>query len=467
MQDRGEGGYFFHNKTLASTPELLLNIGSFIIKTTHMNNSQITMVVGAQWGDEGKGKITDFFADKSDYVVRFQGGANAGHTLKVGENVYKLHLVPSGVLYPQVISIVGNGVLVDPKILLEEIKSLKDRGVAVNLKISERAHVIMPYHKEVDAALEGHQGKLSAGSTRRGIAPAAADKMYRQGIRAGDLLEPEILKEKLEKSFNFNKNLLEKVFGVEYRPALEEIYAEHLKYGESLKEYIADTELELYLAYKNGRQILFEGAQGMSLDPDHGAYPHTTSTNNVSGYAGVGSGLGINTPLRIIGVVKAYTSRVGNSPFVSELTDELGNQLRAIGQEYGTTTGRPRRVGWLDLVQVRQSARTSGLTDLAITKLDILSGFKELKICVAYEIDGETVKEMPASLLKIRKARPVYADLPGWDEYPKNDLLAMIKNGYESLPENMKKYIEFIEKETGCPATIISLGPEREMTIIR
>lgn len=430
-------------------------------------NKQIRVVVGSQWGDEGKGKITDYFAAKSDYVVRFQGGANAGHTLKVGENVYKLHLVPSGILYPHVVSVVGCGVLLDPKIVLEEIKALKERGVAVNLKISERAHVIMPYHKEVDAALEGHQGKLSAGSTKRGIAPAAADKMYRHGIRVGDLLEPELLREKLEKSFNFNKQLLEKVFEVKYGATLEEIYEEHLKYGESLKEYIADTELELYEAYKKGKQILFEGAQGMSLDPDHGAYPHTTSTNNVAGYADVGSGLGLNCPAQVIGVVKAYTSRVGNSPFVTELTDNFGDQLREKGQEYGTTTGRPRRVGWLDVVQVRQSVRTSGLSDVAITKLDILSGFKEIKVCVAYEVDGLTLKEMPASLGKIRKARPVYKTLAGWNEYSKTDLAEMIKTGYGALPENMKKYIEFIEGEIKCPASIISLGPERDATILR
>ncbi|MDO8509691.1 MAG: adenylosuccinate synthase [bacterium] len=430
-------------------------------------SKQIRIIVGSQWGDEGKGKITDFFAEQADYVVRFQGGANAGHTLKVGEDVYKLHIIPSGILYPSVISIVGNGVLVDPKILLEEISQLKERGLTVNLKISERAHVVMPYHKAVDAALEGHQGKLSAGSTKRGIAPVAADKMYRHGIRVGDLLEPELLKEKLEKSFQFNKNLLNKVFDANYSTSIEEIFEEYKKYGELLKEYITDTELELFRAYKNGKKILFEGAQGMSLDPDHGAYPHTTSTNNVAGYATVGSGLGLNCSIQTIGVVKAYASRVGNSPFTTELTDELGNQIREKGQEYGTTTGRARRVGWLDLVQVRQSVRVSGLTDIAMTKLDILAGFKELKICVAYDVNGEKITEMPASLTKIRNAKPIYEILPGWDEMSIEQAKEFVKNGYADLPENVKKYIEFVEKEAGCQISIISLGPERDCTIVR
>ncbi len=433
-----------------------------------MNNpGEITIIVGSQWGDEGKGKITDYFASQADYVVRFHGGNNAGHTLVVEGKTYKLHLVPSGVLYPQVVSVIGNGVLVDPEVLLGEIKKLQEQGIEPNLKISERAHLIMPYHQALDAALDGHQGALSAGSTKRGIAPAAADKMYRQGIRVGDLFEPEILKTKLHQAYTFNNHLIKAITGSDYTISEADILIAYTKVGEVLKKYCTDTELELYQAHQTGKKILFEGAQGMSLDPDHGMYPHTTSTNNVAGYAAVGSGLGFNTKAKIIGVVKAYTSRVGTSPFPTELTDELGEKIRTIGQEFGTTTGRARRIGWLDLVQVRQSVRTSGLTDIAITKLDILNGFSELKVCTSYLIDGQTATEMPASLGQMRKAEPIYTTLPGWPALSQEEMEVMIKSGYESLPATMKAYIAFIEQEINCPISIISLGPNRHQTIIR
>lgn len=431
------------------------------------NTKQLTVIVGAQWGDEGKGKITDYFAKQADYVVRFQGGNNAGHTLVVGDEVYKLHLIPSGVLYPQAVSVIGNGVVVDPKVLLEEISALKARGINPNLKISQRAHVIMPYHIEMDKALTSHQGKLAAGSTLRGIAPVCADKAYRHGIRIGDLLEPELFKEKLETAYNFNKNIVEKVFEQKIEKTLEEVYQEYLGYAEKLKEYITDTEVELFEAYKNGKNILFEGSQGMSLDLDHGMYPHTTSTNNVGGYIDVGSGVGYNTDAKIIGIAKAYVSRVGISPFVTELPETEAKALRDKGNEYGTTTGRPRRVGWFDMVQVKQSIRTSGVTDLAIMKLDVLAGFSEIKICMAYDINGEKVTEMPASLTKLRIAKPIYEILPGWESLTEEECNELCKKGYEALPQNMKKYIEFIERETNCPATIISIGPKRNQTIMR
>ncbi|MFA4831158.1 MAG: adenylosuccinate synthase [Patescibacteria group bacterium] len=428
---------------------------------------QITIVVGSQWGDEGKGKITDFFADKADYIVRFQGGNNAGHTVIVGDETYKLHLIPSGIISPSVISIIGNGVVVDPAVLLKEISDLKKRGIEPNLKVSERAHVIMPYHIAMDETLSGHQGSLGAGSTKRGIAPVCADKMYRHGIRMGDLLEPEMLKEKLAKAYQFNVDILKKVFNSEFNQSLEDIYNAYLDYGKQLAQYISDTEVELHQAYKAGKKILFEGAQGMSLDPDHGVYPHTTSTNNVAGYARVGSGLGFNGSARIIGVAKAYTSRVGDSPFPTELTGELGDKIREKGQEYGTTTGRPRRVGWTDLVQIRQSVRCSGLTDLAITKLDILSGIPELKLCVAYDIDGERSTEMPASLTKFRKVKPVYNTFAGWNDCTDEQHEKLVAGSYDGLPENMRKFVEFIESQADCKASIISLGPKRSQTIVR
>ncbi len=429
--------------------------------------AQITTIVGAQWGDEGKGKVTDVYAKEADYVVRFHGGNNAGHTLVVGEKTYKLHLIPSGILYPDTISVIGTGVVIDPKVLINEIKGLQEDGLDPLLKISERAHVIMPYHIAMDEGLTGHQGKLAAGSTKRGIAPVYADKAYRHGIRVGDLLDPELFREKLEKSYKFNADILKNSFHIEYNKTKEEIYQEYIEYGKILEKYIGDTELELYQAYTKGKNILFEGAQGMSLDPDHGMYPHTTSSNNISAHAAAGSGLGFNEPRKIIGIVKAYVSRVGISPFTTELTDELGDKIRERGHEFGTTTGRPRRIGWLDLVQVRQAVRCSGLTDLAMTKLDVLSGLNEVKICIAYSIDGEVVYEMPASLSKIRKAKAIYVTMPGWGYMNPNACLKIAEKGYESLPTNMKEFVSFVETTVDCKASIISIGPKRSETIFR
>jgi len=422
--------------------------------------SQVTIIVGSQWGDEGKGKVTDLIAQDMDYVVRFHGGNNAGHTIVANGQTLKLHLLPSGVLSEKATTIIGNGVVVDPKVLLQEIDDLNKLNINLRLKISERAHVIMPYHIAMDSALTGHQANLAAGSTNRGIAPVYADKMYRHGIRVGDLLEPEILKEKLIKAYGFNVDILNKVFNFNFIQPLEEIYQQYLKYGEQLKPMIVDTELELYQAYKNDKQILFEGAQGMSLDPDHGMYPHGTSSNNVADYAGVGSGVGLNCEKRIIGLMKAYVSRVGNSPFVTELINETGDLIREKGFEYGTTTGRPRRIGWLDLVQMRQAVRCSGLTEIAVTKLDVLSGLDKVYICNSYDINGEVVKEMPASLTKMRIAKPIYQEFSGWSEFgtPKN---------YDELPLEIKNYLEFVEKEVGCKINIVSFGPDRKQTITK
>ena len=427
----------------------------------------LTVVVGTQWGDEGKGKITDYFAGDSDYVVRFQGGNNAGHTVIVDGEVYKLHHIPSGVLYPHPVSVIGNGVVVNPKGLIEEIESLKAQGVDPNLKVSDRAHAIMPYHIVMDECLTSHQGELAAGSTKRGIAPVYADKAYRHGIRLGDLLEPAIFEEKLQRAYKFNKEVVTQAFGGNFDLAFDDIYTDYLKYGETLQKYICDTQLELFEAYRDGKSFLFEGAQGVSLDLDHGLYPHTTSSNTVAGQMSVGTGIGLNGGRRVIGGAKAYVSRVGISPFPTEMNDDEADYLRERGQEYGTTTGRPRRVGCLDLIQLRQAVRVNGLTEIALTKIDILSGLDELTVCTAYDITGEEVREMPGSLGKMRQAKPLSVTLPGWDELTDSDVEQLCGGGYDNLPDTMKKYIAFIEEEVDCPITIISLGPQRHQTILR
>jgi len=427
------------------------------------NPSKISAIVGAQWGDEGKGKVTDFFAGESDYVVRFHGGNNAGHTVIVDGNTFKLHLIPSGVVYGSPISIIGNGVVVDPNALLNEIAYVKEKGIEPKLLVSDRAHVIMPYHIVLDGALSGHQGSLAAGSTRRGIAPVYADKMFRNGIRMVDLLEPDVFREKLEKGYAFAKGLIEKSLGQRLEITIDEIFDTYLDYGEKLKTYICDTSVELYKAHKAGKTILFEGAQGISLDVDHGVYPFTTSSNTAAGHISTGTGVSFRDIDRIIGVVKAYLSRVGESPLPSEIHGDEANSLREKGGEYGTTTGRPRRVGWLDLVQVRQAVRVNGLTEIALTKLDVLNGFNKLPVCVAYDVDGDQIKEMPASLTHYRKAQPIYEILPGWGDLSEN----IWDKGYDALPQTLKDYIDFIEQEVDCPVKIVSVGPQRHETIIR
>ena len=428
-----------------------------------LNNSKVTVVVGAQWGDEGKGKITDYFARHADYVVRYHGGNNAGHTVIVQGSEYKLHLIPSGVLYDHPVSVIGNGVVIDPKALLKEIDYLKNKGIKPQLHISDRSHVIMPYHKQMDAALTDHQGKLAAGSTMRGIAPVYADKMFRHGIRIIDLTDHDILKEKLKKAYQFNSNLINAISDQVIEEDEKSIFNEYIEYGKQLSPYIKDVSLELYHAQQNGKAILFEGAQGISLDVDHGIYPYTTSSNSIAGNIATGTGVSFRDINRIIGVTKAYISRVGIGPLPTELPAEQGDYLREKGKEYGTTTGRPRRVGWLDLVQVRQAVRVNGLTEIALTKLDILSDNGDLSVCTAYNINGQQEQEMPASLYKFRSAEPVYQTLPGWGQLSDD----MAEKGYDSLPKNLKHYVKFIENQVSCPVTIISIGPERHQTIIR
>ena len=428
-----------------------------------LNGSKVTVVVGAQWGDEGKGKITDYFAKQADYVVRYHGGNNAGHTVIVDGSEYKLHLIPSGVLYDHPVSVIGNGVVIDPKALLKEIDYLNNKDIKPQLHISDRAHVIMPYHKQMDAALTNHQGKLAAGSTMRGIAPVYADKMFRHGIRIIDLVDTDILNEKLKKAYKFNSNLINAISDQVIKEDEKSIFNEYIEYGKQLSPYIKDVSLELYHAQQNGKAILFEGAQGISLDVDHGIYPYTTSSNSIAGNIATGTGVSFRDINRIIGVTKAYISRVGIGPLPTELPVEQGDYLRKKGKEYGTTTGRPRRVGWLDLVQVRQAVRVNGLTEIALTKLDILSDNGDLSVCTSYNINDQQEQEMPASLYKFRSAEPVYQTLPGWGKLSDD----MAEKGYDSLPKNLKHYVKFIEDQVSCPVTIISIGPERHQTIIR
>ena len=425
--------------------------------------SKITTIVGAQWGDEGKGKITDFFASESDYVVRFHGGNNAGHTVIVNGKTFKLHLIPSGVIYGEPLSVIGNGVVVDPKALINEIEYLKNKGIKPKLMVSDRAHVIMPYHIALDGALSNHQEDLAAGSTNRGIAPVYADKMYRNGIRMIDLLEPDVFNEKLSKGYNFNKGLIENALGQSLDYTEKEIYKLYIEYGKILKPYISDVSVELFEAYNKGKNILFEGAQGMSLDVDHGIYPYTTSSNTAAGHVSIGTGVSFKSVNRTIGVVKAYLSRVGESPLPTELKDKTADYIRESGGEYGTTTGRPRRIGWLDLVQVRQAVRVNGLTEIALTKLDVLNNIDELMICNSYKIDDREIYEIPASLSEYRIAKPVYQKLKGWKDIPDN----IWDKGFSKLPREIKEYISFIEERVNCNVTIVSVGPQRHETIIR
>tara|TARA_B100000700_G_scaffold324520_1_gene430866 strand:+ start:135 stop:1427 length:1293 start_codon:yes stop_codon:yes gene_type:complete len=425
--------------------------------------SKITTIVGAQWGDEGKGKITDFFASESDYVVRFHGGNNAGHTVIVNGKTFKLHLIPSGVIYGEPLSVIGNGVVVDPKALINEIEYLKNKGIEPKLMVSDRAHVIMPYHIALDGALSNHQEDLAAGSTNRGIAPVYADKMYRNGIRMIDLLEPDVFNEKLSKGYNFNKGLIENALGQSLDYNKKEIYKTYIEYGKILKPYISDVSVELFEAYNKGKNILFEGAQGMSLDVDHGIYPYTTSSNTAAGHVSIGTGVSFKSVNRTIGVVKAYLSRVGESPLPTELKDKTADYIRESGGEYGTTTGRPRRIGWLDLVQVRQAVRVNGLTEIALTKLDVLNNIDELMICNSYKIDDREIYEIPASLSEYRIAKPVYQKLKGWKDIPDN----IWDKGFDKLPREIKEYISFIEERVNCNVTIVSVGPQRHETIIR
>ncbi len=428
-------------------------------KEKNMSN---IVVVGTQWGDEGKGKVVDLLTAKVDLVVRFQGGNNAGHTLVVDGKQFIFHIIPSGILYEDKKCLIGNGLVVDPEVLLEEIENLKKTGILIGperLSLSEKAHIIMPYHKAIDLAREAAKGKAKLGTTGRGIGPCYEDKISRSGVRAVDLTEPEILEEKVRENLKEKNFLLEKFLGaepLEPQPILDS----YLAMGEKLAPFITDVSVELEQALKAQKGILFEGAQGTHLDIDHGTYPYVTSSNPVAGTACSGAGIGPKQLHHVVGIVKAYTTRVGAGPFVTELEDETGDYIQEQGKEFGATTGRRRRCGWLDLVVVRDSVRLNGLDSLAITKLDVLTGLKSLKICVGYEIDGERVDSRPASLKRMAACKPLYEELPGWQ-----DNISGARE-VDQLPEEARAYIKAIEDITEIPASIISVGPGREETII-
>jgi adenylosuccinate synthase len=418
------------------------------------------VLLGAQWGDEGKGKATDLLGDQVDYVVRYQGGNNAGHTVVIGDQKYALHLLPSGILSPNVIPVIGNGVVIDPAVLLTEIKGLNERGINTSkLKISTNAHLITPYHRTIDKVSERFLGKSKIGTTGRGIGPAYADKINRIGIRVQDLFDQSILKQKIEAALHDKNQILVKVFnrkGI----TVEEVINEYLGYAEILKPYVTDTSLLLDQALQQGKVVLLEGSQGTLLDVDHGTYPFVTSSNPTAGGASTGSGIGPTKITRVIGILKAYTTRVGSGPFPTELFDEDGEALRKIGGEVGVTTGRNRRCGWFDAPIARYAVRVNGLTDFFLTKLDVLTGWEQIPVCVAYEIDGKRVEELPASQSDFHHAKPIYEYLPGWKEN-----ISKAKT-VADLPKNAQEYVKFLEKISGAPMSAIGVGPGRDETIV-
>ncbi|MFJ5964043.1 adenylosuccinate synthase [Bacillus sp. NPDC093026] len=416
------------------------------------------VVVGTQWGDEGKGKITDFLSENAEVIARYQGGNNAGHTIKFDGVTYKLHLIPSGIFYKEKICVIGNGMVVDPKALVTELAYLHERNVSTeNLRISNRAHVILPYHLKLDEVEEERKGANKIGTTKKGIGPAYMDKAARVGIRIADLLDREVFEEKLSRNLEEKNRLLEKMYDTEGFK-IEDILDEYYEYGQQVKKYVVDTSVVLNDALDEGRRVLFEGAQGVMLDIDQGTYPFVTSSNPVAGGVTIGSGVGPTKIQHVVGVSKAYTTRVGDGPFPTELHDEIGDQIREVGHEYGTTTGRPRRVGWFDSVVVRHARRVSGITDLSLNSIDVLTGIETLKICVAYKLNGEITEEFPASLNELAKCEPVFEEMPGWSE----DITG-VKNLSE-LPANARHYLERISQLTGIPLSIFSVGPDRSQT---
>jgi len=419
-------------------------------------------VVGTQWGDEGKGKVTDLLGAEMDYVVRYQGGNNAGHTVVTPDGTkYAIHLVPVGILTPGVVPVIANGVVVDPKFLLAELDELIAGGVDVsNLKLSADAHLIMPHHRALDRVVERYLGGARIGTTGRGIGPAYADKVARQGIRVQDLLDPKILSQKLEQILREKNQILVKVYN---RKAIDPaaVVEEYLAYAERLKPYIADTRLLLNRALDEGKNVLLEGAQATMLDVDHGTYPFVTSSNPTTGGACVGTGIAPNKITTAIGIIKAYTTRVGSGPFPTELFDEFGEFLLKKGGEYGVTTGRRRRCGWFDAVLGRYAVRVNGITDLFVTKLDVLSELERVPICVAYEVDGERVEEMPMTQTDVHHAKPIFEYHDGWYE----DISHCRK--FDELPRNAQTYIERLEELCGAQVSVVGVGPGREENIIR
>jgi len=421
----------------------------------------VIVVIGAHWGDEGKGKIVDLLAQEARVVVRFSGGDNAGHTVVNPYGEFKLHLVPSGIFSPGVIAIIGNGVVVNPAVLIEEMEQLGERGVDTSrLFISDRAHLIMPYHVLLDGLEEEARGGKAIGTTRKGIGPAYADKVARLGIRAGDLLDREVFLERLRSILDYKNTVLTKVYGISPL-LLDDMYSQYCRYGERLAPHIRDTNTMLAGALQRKEMVLLEGAQGTLLDPDFGTYPYTTSSSPLSGGSCVGAGLGPGSITQILGVFKAYCTRVGSGPMPTELTGETGDLIRELGHEYGTTTGRPRRCGWFDAVAARFSTQINGFTRAAITRLDVLDTLTELKICVGYKLDGQTVDYFPASAAALERCQPVYEELPGW-QTPTVDI-----QHYDQLPEATRRYLARLEELIACPISIISVGQGREQTIFK
>lgn len=420
-----------------------------------------SVLVGAQWGDEGKGKVTDLIAGGFDVVCRYSGGANAGHTVVVGSKKLALHQIPSGIMYKDAISVIGNGCIVDPEVVIQEINTLESEGVSCeNLRISGNAHLVMPYHKDLDGAHEQKLGKNLIGTTKRGVGPTYMDKMNRIGLRVQDLLDDNTFNQKLEAALAYINPILTDVYSLKPYDQ-ESLGAQYLNYAQTLKPYIIESSLYLNRVLDDGKSILFEGAQATMLDIDHGTYPFVTSSNCTAGGAVTGSGVGPTKINRIIGVAKAYLTRVGSGPFPTELTDEMGEKLRQQGAEFGVTTGRARRCGWYDAPIVKHSVRVNGLTDLAITKLDVLSCMDEIKVCVAYNCDGERYDSVPEFQSRFLHAKPIYETLPGWN----CDITGVRR--FEDLPKQAQAYIDFLEKLAGVRISIITVGPEREQTINR
>ena len=417
-------------------------------------------MIGAQWGDEGKGKITDLLSRSADVVVRSQGGVNAGHTVVVAGQTFKLHLIPSGILYPSTECIIGSGTVIDPRVLIEEIEQLKALGVTVdNLYISQTAHITMPYHREIDKASEESRGEYKIGTTGRGIGPTYADKSERTGVRVLDLMNTEHIRKQLGWTIDYKNVILEKLYNL---PPLdpEQVIAEYLEYAEFLRPFVVDSSLKIYESVKEKKNILFEGAQGTLLDLDHGTYPYVTSSNPIAGGACVGAGVGPTTIDRVIGVAKAYTTRVGEGPFPTELNDHVGKLLGDLGAEFGTTTGRRRRCGWFDAVIGRYAVRINGLDCLAITKLDVLDELEEIKVCVAYEIDGEICNHFPTNASQFANCKPVYKTLPGWQESTTGC------RSLSDLPKKALTYLKYMAELMKVPIAIVSVGPGRDQTII-
>ena len=422
------------------------------------NKSNIVVVIGAQWGDEGKGKVTDYFAARANYIVRFQGGNNAGHTIILDDKTVKLHLIPSGVLHKECKLVIGNGVVIDPRVLIKELSMLKEEKLSTNLLISDRAHLIMPYHVDIDYHLTNYQNELAAGSTRSGIAPVYADKLYRHGLRVTDLLNKDLFAKRLRKSFDFNRSLVENVFKESFNHKYEEILNEFLEYGLVIRQYVTNVTELLSSALENNEQIMFEGAQGACLDVDHGLYPYTTSSNTIAGQVEAGSGIGFNRSKKIVGIAKAYLTYVGRGPFPTEIKGELEEKIRDVGQEYGTTTGRARRVGWIDLVQLKFANQLNNFSEIILTKVDVLSGLETVKMCVGYTVDGQKIIGVPSDIHSFSKIEPIYESLPGWSSLPDH-----IDN-IDQCPVELKNFISRVEKVAGVTVSLVSYGPDRNQT---